>query len=119
MTTIGTPAFFARDARPGTAGVVAIVVGLVVGAAVLADWLLRGWGFVDGPAVLLALVLIAVPLQRAHRRALERRIAAVLEPWAQERGLLFQGGAGNPETTPTLDKGGALSAASDSICPYC
>ena len=45
---------------------VAIVVGLVVGAAVLADWLLRGWGFVDGPALLLALVLIAVPLQRAH-----------------------------------------------------
>ena len=96
-----------------------IVAGLVVGAAALAHWLLRGWGFVDGPAVLLALVLIAVPLQRAHRRALERRIAAVLEPWAEERGLLFQGGAGNPETTPTLDKGGALSAASDSICPYC
>lgn len=110
MTTIGTPAFLARDARPGAAGVVAIVVGLMVGAAALADWLLRGWEFVDGPALLLALLLVAVPLQQARRRALDRRIAAVLKPWAAERGLVFQFSANNPRTTPTLDKGGVLRA---------
>ena len=110
MATIGAPGFLARGARPGTAGVIAIAVGLVLGAAALADWLLRGWEFVDGPALLLALALIVLPLQRAHRRALDRRIACILTPWAAERGLVFQPSANNPRTTPTLDKGGVLSA---------
>ena len=110
MTTIGNPGLLDRDARPGTLGVVAIVVGVAIGAAALADWLLRGWAFIDGPALLLAFALIAVPLQQARRRALDRRIAHVLTPWAAERSLVFQPSANNPRTTPTLDKKGVLRA---------
>lgn len=110
METIGTPGLLARGARPGPVGIAMIVVGAVLGAAALADWGLRGWQFWNGPAILVAAALIWFPIHSARKHALDRRIRQVLEPWARERGLLFQGGAGNPETTPTLDKGGSLSA---------
>jgi len=110
VTTIGSPGLLDRGARPGTLGVVAIVVGVAIGAVALADWLVRGWEFVDGPALLVALALIVIPLQQARRRALDRRIAQVLTPWAVARGLVFQPSANNPRTTPTLDKKGVLRA---------
>lgn len=110
METIGTPGLLARGARPGIVGCVMIVVGLIVGAAALADWGLREWHDWSGPAILLAIFLVSAPINRAKKSALDRRIRQVLEPWAEERGLVFQGGAGNPRTTPTLDKGGMLSA---------
>ena len=111
METIGKPGFLARDARPGRLGVVAIAIGLVVALAGFADWLTGGWHAWNGVAILAGLFLVGIPLQFAMRDALERRIASVLEPWAASRGLLYQGEAGNPRTTPTLDRNGLLHPA--------
>lgn len=111
METIGKPGFLARDARPGALGLIAISIGLVAAAGGLYVWLTAGWRFWNGPAILAGLFLVGVPLQFAMRDALERRIASVLEPWAASRGLIYQGEAGNPQTTPTLARKGRLHPA--------
>jgi hypothetical protein len=110
METIGTPGFLARGARPGIVGTFLVVLGLVAGAVALADWGLRGWQAWSGPALVVAIALVWLPIRRAGSHALERRIERVLEPWGRERGLVFQAFASNPQTTPTLDRGGTLSA---------
>jgi hypothetical protein len=110
METIGTPGFLARGARPGIVGTFLVVLGLVAGAVALADWGLRGWQAWSGPALVVAIALVWLPIRRAGSHALERRIERVLEPWGRERGLVFQAFAANPQTTPTLDRGGTLSA---------
>lgn len=108
--TIGKPGLFNRSALPGARGMALVVLGALVVAAALAVWLLGGWQFWCGPALLVGAALIALPIQRARRHALDRTIAAVLEPWGQERGLIFQPTTHNSRTTPTLDRGGQLSA---------
>ena len=110
METIGTPGLLVRGARPGPLGSAMVVIGLVIGAVALVNWGLSGWQLWSGPALGLALVLVWGPISRAGSQALDRRIRRVLKPWAAERELVFQATAGNPRTTPTLDRRGTLSA---------